>query len=243
MTQNPSEGNLVANDGESFEPSELGTKQHWDSVYEREVQNYREIGDTGEAWFGEDAVDKMVSWTVKNVEKSHRIIDLGSGNGHLLLELASAGFLDLVGVDYSENAVTLASEVLSGTELPEGSKISYHVLDLTLDVDAKGEKSLSPEFRGTFDVAMDKGTYDAICLNPEIREGEEALRDRYFHVVGAVLKPDGQFLITSCNWTQEEIIEQAKRHGFQYHSHVKYPTIKFGGVEGQRICTVAFTKA
>ncbi|KAJ3341956.1 hypothetical protein HDU93_003777 [Gonapodya sp. JEL0774] len=226
----------------AFEPSALGTKQHWDSVYGREVDTFREIGDTGEAWFGEEAVDKMVSWTEKHMSKNAKVVDLGSGNGHLLIALAEAGFTNLTGVDYSENAVTLASEVLAAcTNLQEGTTITYHVMDLTMDIKADGGSSTAGaiplDFREAFDLAVDKGTYDAICLSPENAEAPpgSAPKEKYFRVAASLLKPNARFLITSCNWTQDEIIAQTERYGFKYHSHQKYPTIKFGGVEGQRI--------
>ena len=36
--------------GASLHPSKLGTKQHWDDVYEREVRMFNDIGDEGEVW-------------------------------------------------------------------------------------------------------------------------------------------------------------------------------------------------
>lgn len=44
--------------------SALGTKHHWDDVYEKELANFREHGDEGEVWFGYPVVRKMVSWCV-----------------------------------------------------------------------------------------------------------------------------------------------------------------------------------
>ena len=39
--------------------------------------------------FGEDSAEKMVNWLMDNVadRDRKRVIDLGSGNGHLLFEL------------------------------------------------------------------------------------------------------------------------------------------------------------
>ena len=40
--------------------SELGTKEHWESVYETEIANHDEMGDEGECWFGEEAMYRMI---------------------------------------------------------------------------------------------------------------------------------------------------------------------------------------
>lgn len=37
--------------GEGFVPSALGTREHWEAVYKRELQTFQEYGDTGEIWF------------------------------------------------------------------------------------------------------------------------------------------------------------------------------------------------
>ena len=54
----------------------------------------------------------------------------------------------------------------------------------------------------TFDVILDKGTYDAISLDPL---GAEEKRSKYIRSVSALLADGGIFLVTSCNWTREEL--------------------------------------
>ena len=58
-----------------------------------------------------------------------------------------------------------------------------------------------------YDVILDKGTYDAISLNPE-----NALEQRkqYITNVHAMLKDGGLLFITSCNWTEDQLKEQFK---------------------------------
>ena len=58
-----------------------------------------------------------------------------------------------------------------------------------------------------FDVCMDKGTYDAISLCPD---DSCAKRKDYVSSVAALLASSGLFMITSCNWTGDEILEQFK---------------------------------
>ena len=56
-----------------------------------------------------------------------------------------------------------------------------------------------------FDLCLDKGTYDAVSLNPKDAEG---CRAKYIHRVSSLLAPDGLFIICSCNWTKSELMSQ-----------------------------------
>lgn len=55
-----------------------------------------------------------------------------------------------------------------------------------------------------FSVALDKGTYDAICLDPE---DSRTKRLKYKTNVFKLLKDNGLFIITSCNWTDKELVD------------------------------------
>ena len=57
-------------------------------------------------------MDLMAEWISENYPKDTRILEVGCGNGHLLVQLASEyGFVNLMGCDYSEKAITLAKEI------------------------------------------------------------------------------------------------------------------------------------
>ena len=66
--------------------------------------------------------------------------------------------------------------------------------------------------RESFDVCIDKGTYDAISLCPEDAASK---RQKYIDNVFELLcSPEDtkKFLIlTSCNWTKDELIEQFQK--------------------------------
>ena len=85
-----------------------------------EKKNFEDIGDKGEVWFGENAMNRMVRWLEKNVEDADsQIIDLGCGNGLMCLELHEAGFKNVCGVDYSANAIELAKKLAQDSDLQE----------------------------------------------------------------------------------------------------------------------------
>ncbi|KAI8348647.1 S-adenosyl-L-methionine-dependent methyltransferase [Blakeslea trispora] len=225
-------------EAQDFEASKLGTKAYWDTVYDRENVNFDELGDIGEVWFGEESVERMVEWCTENIQDpENRMVDLGCGNGHLLLELSAEGYKSLHGIDYSESAITLAKAIAQQREL---DWIQYDAVDFI----SYPEWFLPGD---PYDVALDKGTYDAISLHPDQtqakKEGVAGPREKYVASVHRMIKPTtGLFLITSCNWTKEELIENFKEcKNFEYHSHVKYPVFEFGGQSGSKICTVAFT--
>jgi len=83
----------------------------WDDMYKLEHKNFEEIGDKGEVWFGEAAMNRMIRWLEKNVPTSASIIDLGCGNGLMSIELYQLGFTNVCGVDYSPYAVELADKL------------------------------------------------------------------------------------------------------------------------------------
>lgn len=60
------------------------------------------------------------------------------------------------------------------------------------------------ELKG-FDICIDKGTFDAISLNPDNRtEG----KTHYVQTLKDALKDKGFFCITSCNWTKEQLLDR-----------------------------------
>lgn len=60
------------------------------------------------------------------------------------------------------------------------------------------------ELKG-FDVCIDKGTFDAISLNPDNTKEGKTL---YVQALKDALKNGGFFAITSCNWTKEQLLER-----------------------------------
>lgn len=191
----------------------------WDTVYDRENTNFKEIGDIGEVWFGEDSVERMVDWVLDHIEDhtATKALDLGCGNGHLLLALADEGFTDLTGIDYSSSAITLAQSVAKERGRDD---IVYETVDFV-----KG----GWEAPKMFDLVLDKGTFDAISLHPDQElaksQGVPGPREAYVSSVYHLMdKAKGTLLITSCNWTMDELINHFKqcKLGWEGEGRIKY---------------------
>jgi EEF1A lysine methyltransferase 2 len=157
----------------------------------------------------------------------------------------------MVGVDYSEQGVDLARELwrrLRASNSIENADMSFEVFDIIHD-DPKTASWWIPDSDG-FDLVLDKGTFDAISLSSETIQMPDTRTKKVFEVypekVVALIKPGGYFMITSCNWTQDEIVSWFTKDGMRgmlevFHV-IKYPAFKFGGQTGQGVVSICFKK-
>ncbi|KAG6856901.1 hypothetical protein H0H87_012482 [Tephrocybe sp. NHM501043] len=206
---------------DSLQPSKLGTKEHWDQVYAEEIGNFEEIGDEGEIWFGEESVERMVDWAQENAPPQSRpsTVEIGSGNGTLLFALAKAGYATthLSGIDYSAGAVKLAQSIATTRNL----EVTFNTSDFLRD-DPPLLPHMKPHPEGVWDLVLDKGTFDAIALGQKDENGKSPAA-KYPGRVAEILKPGGCFLITSCNFTDDELqaifSTRDTRLMYQYVSH------------------------
>ncbi|KAJ6513118.1 S-adenosyl-L-methionine-dependent methyltransferase [Mycena sanguinolenta] len=218
-------------------PSKLGTKEHWDAVYDTELAIFNDTGDEGEIWFGTHSVDKMVAWALAHVPPSDNpsILEIGAGNGTLLFALAEAGYdaARMCGIDYSAAAVDLARAIAESSE--SGAGVTFAECDfLTADPPP-------PPSDGGWDLLLDKGTFDAIALGEKDADGTSPAA-RYPPRVARLLKPGGRFLITSCNFTEDELRAAfaTPETNLVYHSRIQHKTFTFGGKSGSEVSSVAF---
>ncbi|XP_015003891.1 EEF1A lysine methyltransferase 2 isoform X2 [Macaca mulatta] len=201
---------------DGFVPSALGTRKHWDAVYERELQTFREFGDTGEIWFGEESMNRLIRWMQKHkIPLDASVLDIGTGNGVFLVELAKFGFSDITGIDYSPSAIQLSGSV----------------------IEKEGLSNIKLKLSG-FHICIDKGTFDAISLNPD---NAIEKRKQYVKSLSRVLKVKGFFLITSCNWTKEELLNEFSE-GFELFEELPTPKFSFGGRSGNSVAALVFQK-
>ncbi|CAJ0931356.1 unnamed protein product [Ranitomeya imitator] len=212
---------------EDFSPSALGTKEHWDAVYRRELKTFQDFGDEGEIWFGEGSMTRVVRWmTSQNVPPTTSIVDIGTGNGMLLVELAKSGYSNLTGIDYCSDAIELARNICEKEGLSHS--INLQVADF-LD-------SFSPPEQ--YDIGLDKGTFDAVSLDPSV---SEVKRRQYIQSLCRTLKPNGRFIITSCNWTKDELLQQFGNE-FEVTDELPTPTFSFGGHSGHSVTALVFRR-
>jgi len=144
----------------------------------------------------------------------------------MLRELDEFGFTDITGVDYSNSSVQLARQICQNLD-----SVTVDRADI-LDLDMK--------FCDRFEVAIDKGTLDAISLTPE--DQRQAIAT-YAANVAKLLKSKEKtyLLITSCNWTIDELTNHLASD-FNFIKALPVPTFTFGGKSGSTTSTALFCK-
>ncbi|KAI3624712.1 EFM4 [Malassezia furfur] len=221
---------------EELPESQLGTKEHWDRVY---------------------AVERMIAYLVELLEDNpfqHApyVLDLGTGNGHLLFSLLEAqeelpsDALDprrLCGVDYSSASIDLARAIAEkrgdGCEsiVFDEADLRDHERVARLKQDANAGEG--------WDIVCDKGT---IALSSQPVHGKLPV-DLYVEAVVQLTRREpserpGIFFITSCNFTQDELERKFVPAGFAVEHVVPAPTFMFNASRAKlKSVPIANTKA
>lgn len=147
----------------------------------------------------------------------------------MLIELSREGFTHLTGVDYSNNAIELATQIAADQNI----NITYKVLDLLDQNNIKKQLGTTK-----YDIAHDKGTYDAVSLHPD---NPNEKKNFYINHVHEMIAENGLLILTSCNWTEEELITSFNGK-FEKYKTIPTPKFKFGGKEGSVITQIVFKK-
>lgn len=224
----------------------------WDNFYNKELSNFQDNHeDTGENWFSDSNAQDMMVRYLEDLsaeqpdlvnEENTSFIDLGTGNGQLLVGIREAGFEGhLTGIDYSGPSIDFAKKVVvenEGWNPEDGSYDFQHADFLSSEEWNKDNRQ--------WDVVLDKGTLDAIALS-DLKYDYQGKQiggvEMYSIRAASLVKPNGIMLITSCNFTEEELIKIIESDSrIKYFDKVNYPTFQFGGVKGQTVCTIAFRR-
>lgn len=107
-----------------------------------------------------------------------------------------------------------------------------------------------PYHKGGFDIVHDKGTFDAVSLSSETDSTGKRVCERYPAIARGLVRKGGFLVVTSCNWTEEELVRwfvkdgdgDSDGKGLRVWGRVEYPRFRFGGREGQGVCTVCFVR-
>uniref|UniRef100_A0A7S3EEI3 Protein-lysine N-methyltransferase RMAR00112_LOCUS17155 n=1 Tax=Rhodosorus marinus TaxID=101924 RepID=A0A7S3EEI3_9RHOD len=230
--------------------SELGKREYWSSTYEKELDLFREHRTYGEDWFsrhtGRGRLRKFIEDQIINTfgEANTRLLDVGCGNGLLLMEMAESErvtFQFLQGIDYAESAIDVclayqrkkllknqeqARTVHEKATRPRIHGISFKHMDFL-------DNSLETK---SFEVVHDKGTLDAMYLSSEENLG------LYMRNLASVVADRGLFIITSCNLTKEELLGLFSPPVFpsaKLLDELSHRSFTFGGQKGSAVTTLA----
>ncbi|KAF8440434.1 hypothetical protein L210DRAFT_3760600 [Boletus edulis BED1] len=185
-----------------FDPSLLGTKDHWDRRYSEELAHFYESGLEGEAWY----VPTLAHISLSFFPHAHasacpNVLDVGTGNGHLLFDMVDAGYdaSRLTGIDYSRGSVDLSIAIAKQRDVEDEGKYTYANVTFAVcdfldpassirrpsaDVDEVRTETTND---GIWDLVLDKGTFDAMSLMDEDERGTVSL-ERYVPRVVRLLR-------------------------------------------------------
>ena len=173
-------------------------------------------------WFGRACQNKLLNWIFSNIPTSSIILDVGCGDGSFLAALLEKKYPNIVGIDYSNYAIKLCKARF-------GDIIKVEQVDIL--------KNSSNSLLNGFDVVFDKGTWDAISLNPDI-SFDDLIRSYKTFVKNVMKKFSSKFILTSCNWTSSELLNLF--NDFVFIEEITHKSFKFGSSTGSDVTTIVF---
>jgi EEF1A lysine methyltransferase 4 len=174
---------------------DLSQLSHWDNRYSPESRDPQSGSDKSHEWYlSKDLrtfVERHLSTPASNTTSSPsspRILHLGCGTSTLTADLWSLGYRNQCNIDFSPVAIQTMRTRYAGLEAEGGSEgsLEWRVMDVR-------HMTFPPE---SFDVAIDKGTLDAIFYGSKEDPEEEVLASlkAYVDEVARVLRPGGRWL-------------------------------------------------
>jgi len=158
----------------------------------------------------------------------------------------------MLGVDYSPQSIELARNLAQQYHTTHGQEcadIAFEVMDLIRD--SPSDQPWWPQTLNGFDLVLDKGTFDAIALSSDTIATPNGTAQRICELYPAkaalLVNVGGYLLVTSCNWTEDEVVRwftasEGLQGKLEVWGKVKYPKFKFGGQEGQGVASICFRR-
>jgi EEF1A lysine methyltransferase 2 len=152
----------------------------------------------------------------------------------------------MLGIDYSSLSIQLARRIERKRRDDVGSAETTVCFE---ECDVLSEVPVDRRSAGRFKVVLDKGTFDAISLSSDTDEDCRGKVEVYRSRIKSFMLLGGIFVITSCNWTEEELrswLEEEEADGdgrLVLKDRIPYQPFRFGGREGQTVVTMCFETA
>ncbi|XP_068599876.1 eEF1A lysine and N-terminal methyltransferase [Brachionichthys hirsutus] len=164
---------------------EFSSAEYWEKFFKRR-------GDKAFEWYGD--YNKLCGVLHKYIKAQHKVLVVGCGNSELSEQLHDVGYKHLTNIDISETVVTRMNQ--RNAERRPG--LTFQQVDATR----------TPYEDGSYQVALDKGTLDAMAS-----EEAGALARSMLTEVGRVLSVAGRYVCVTL--AQDCVIKLAVEHFVQ----------------------------
>jgi len=148
--------------------TQYGKADYWNDRYSKDPDSFD--------WY--QRYDTLKPFIKKHTKPSDKILMVGAGSSQLSEDMYKDGFKEITNIDISSVIVNLMQQKYSA-DFPG---LTYKVLDVT---------NMSEIPSASFDVAIDKGTMDAILCG----DGSVSNTDKMLTEILRILRPGGTFML------------------------------------------------
>jgi SAM-dependent methyltransferase len=128
-------------------------------------------------------------------------------------------------------------------------KGTFDAVSLAEDVISSSSTATGGTSRGGSSTTSRHENIVAAAEEKPVRIIQRRVCERYPGIATKLVRKGGFLVVTSCNWTEEELIRwftadggKDDTDGLYVWDRVEYPRFRFGGKEGQGVCTVCFRR-